>query len=118
MKPCEVFAMRLKEYRKAAKLTQKDVSKKTGISCTSLSHWEGSVSKPSAEQLEVLLALYNDRLSELYPEYVPVTILPPLKTCNADKGEAIRKLKQDLEAFNAHAQSLLQILAVPEKLKC
>ena len=78
MEPCNLLGKRLKEYRKAAGMKQKEVSERTGISRTSLCRWEHGFSKPSAEQLEVLINLYNERLSKLYPGYVPVTLLPPL----------------------------------------
>ena len=40
MEPCDLFGKRLKEYRKAAGMKQKEVSERTGISRTSLCRWE------------------------------------------------------------------------------
>ena len=89
MEPCELFGKRLKEYRKAAGLKQKEVSELTGYSRTSLYRWERGVLKPSAEQLEMLLDLYNEKLGRLYPDYGPVMLLPPLKTDGGYEAEAI-----------------------------
>jgi transcriptional regulator with XRE-family HTH domain len=112
-----VFAQRLVEYRKAARLKQKEVYELTGISTSSLCRWEHGVSKPSAEQLEILLALYNERLGLLYPEYVPVTILPPLKTDGAVNREAIGRFREELEAFNGHARNLMDIISELDNMK-
>lgn len=108
MEPCELFGKRLKEYRKAAGLKQKEVTEQTGISRTSLCRWEHGFSKPSAEQLEILLDLYNERLSMLYPDYVPVVLLPPLKTDGGYEAEAIGKFREELTAFDGHLHDLME----------
>ena len=110
MEPCELFGKRLKEYRKAAGLKQKDVTERKGISRTSLCRWEHGFSKPSAEQLEILLDLYNERLSMLYPDYVPVVLLPPLKTDGGYEAEAIGTLREKLTAFDGHLHELLEAI--------
>ena len=115
MEPCDLFGKRLKEYRKAAGMKQKEVSERTGISRTSLCRWEHGTSKPSAEQLEVLLTLYNERLSKLYPGYVPVTLLPPLKTDGGYDAEAIGQFREELAAFDGHLHELME--AVDRVLK-
>ncbi len=115
MEPCNLLGKRLKEYRKAAGMKQKEVSERTGISRTSLCRWEHGFSKPSAEQLEVLINLYNERLSELYPGYVPVTLLPPLKTDGGYDAEAIGKFREELAAFDGHLHELME--AVDRVLK-
>jgi len=110
MESDDIFAQRLVEYRKAAGLKQKDVSNLTGISCASLSHWECGITKPSTDQFVVLFTLYNDRLSRLYPEYAPVTILPPLQTGEGKNAEEIGLLRKELEALNGHANKFLEIM--------
>lgn len=115
MKQNGQLGRRLKEYRKASQLKQKDVSRVTGITCASLCHWERGVSKPSAEQLEVLVDLYNERLSRLYPHYVPVTLLPPLRIQSTAKAEAIGKFREELESFNGNVRCFLECIAGPDK---
>ena len=107
MEPCKQFGERLKEYRKAAGLTQWEVHAATGISPATLSRWECGGSKPSAEQLEMLLALYNEKLSKLYPDYVPVMLLPPLKTDGGYEAEAIGTFREELIAFDGHLHELM-----------
>lgn len=99
------FGKRLVEYRKAAGLKQKEAAKLAGVSAASLCHWERGISKPSVEDYEKLLAVYNARIGGLYPDYVPVVPLPPLKINNA---EEINKFREKLEAFEEYLHHFIE----------
>lgn len=101
------LARRLVEYRKAAGLIQKEAADLTGVSTTSLCHWERGIFSPSAEDLEKLLAVYNKKISDLHPGYVPVVLLPPLKISNT--GEIV-KFKEELRSFDEHLHNLIEVL--------
>ena len=103
------FAQRLVEYRKAAELKQKEAAELAGISVSSLCHWEHGISKPSTEDLEKLLAVYNEKISLLHPGYVPVVVLPPLTICNAIE---IGKFCEDLKAFDGNLHDFLEYMTV------
>ena len=98
------FAQRLVEYRKAAELKQKEAAELAGISVSSL-----CISKPSTENLEKLLAVYNEKISLLHPGYVPVVVLPPLTICNAIE---IGKFWEDLKAFDGNLHDFLEYMTV------
>lgn len=59
---------KLKERRKALKLTQKDIAEKLGISYQAYSAWERGVKEPSTEkvsQLEKLLTVPKGYFTEI-----------------------------------------------------
>ena len=66
MEKVNQFAQRLVEYRKAAELKQKEAAELAGISVSSLCHWEKGISKPSTDDLEKLLAVYNEKIGRLH----------------------------------------------------
>ena len=112
MDQCSQFARRLVDYRKAAELRQKEAADLAGVSVASLCHWERGISKPSVEDLEKLLVVYNARIGELYPDYVPVVPLPPLKTNNA---EEIGKFREKLETFDEHLHNFIEVMCRLER---
>lgn len=103
------FAQRLVEYRKAAELKQKEAAELAGISASSLCHWENGVSKPSTEDLEKLLAVYNEKISQIYPGYVPVVVLPPLTISSAIE---LSKFRDVVKAFDGDLHNFIECIAV------
>lgn len=55
----ELFCARLKEIRTQRKMTQQDISEKTGIPSTSISHIEAGSRKPSLENFYKLVVVLN-----------------------------------------------------------
>ena len=55
----ELFCKRLKEIRTQRKMTQHDISEKTGIPSTSISHIEAGSRKPSLENFYKLIVVLN-----------------------------------------------------------
>ena len=55
----ELFCKRLKEIRTQRKMTQQDISEKTGIPSTSISHIEAGSRKPSLENFYKLIVVLN-----------------------------------------------------------
>ena len=55
----ELFCKRLKEIRAQRKMTQQDISEKTGIPSTSISHIEAGSRKPSLENFYKLIVVLN-----------------------------------------------------------
>ncbi len=55
----ELFCKRLKEIRTQRKMTQQDISEKTGIPSTSISHIEAGARKPSLENFYKLVVVLN-----------------------------------------------------------
>ena len=55
----ELFCKRLKEIRTQRKMTQLDISEKTGIPSTSISHIEAGSRKPSLENFYKLIVVLN-----------------------------------------------------------
>ncbi|MFW2014804.1 helix-turn-helix domain-containing protein [Acinetobacter bereziniae] len=55
----ELFCKRLKEIRTQRKMTQQDISEKTGIPSTSISHIEAGSRKPSLENFYKLAVVLN-----------------------------------------------------------
>lgn len=55
----ELFCARLKEIRTQRKMTQQDISEKTGIPATSISHIEAGSRKPSLENFYKLIVVLN-----------------------------------------------------------
>ena len=55
----ELFCKRLKEIRTQRKMTQHDISEKTGIPSTSISHIEAGSRKPSLENFYKLVVVLN-----------------------------------------------------------
>lgn len=55
----ELFCVRLKEIRTQRKMTQQDISEKTGIPATSISHIEAGSRKPSLENFYKLVVVLN-----------------------------------------------------------
>ena len=55
----ELFCARLKEIRTQRKMTQQDISDKTGIPATSISHIEAGSRKPSLENFYKLIVVLN-----------------------------------------------------------
>ncbi len=55
----ELFCARLKEIRTQRKMTQQDISDKTGIPSTSISHIEAGSRKPSLENFYKLVVVLN-----------------------------------------------------------
>ena len=53
------FAERLKELRKARKLSQGDVAKVLGVTRPAISQYEAGIREPSYEMLEVLADYFN-----------------------------------------------------------
>ena len=51
----------------------------------------------------------------MYPGYVPVTLLPPLKTDGGYDAEAIGQFREELAAFDGHLHELME--AVDRVLK-
>lgn len=109
MKKDHQFAQRLVEYRKAAGLTQKEAADLAGISASSLCHWEHGTSKPSTEDLGKLLDVYNQKLSRLYPGYVPVVLLPPLTVSSTKE---IGKFREELKHFDENLHNFIEYIGV------
>ena len=57
---------RLRMYRMASKLTQKDVAKILGVNFSTVAMWETGQRVPSALRFEELLELYDVRLTMSY----------------------------------------------------
>ena len=55
----ELFCARLKEIRTQRKMTQQDISDKTGIPSTSISHIEAGSRKPSLENFYKFVVVLN-----------------------------------------------------------
>lgn len=56
----------LKEARKQAGMTQKDVEEATGIKVTTLSNWETGISSPDVEKIKILCNLYDVKPNEIF----------------------------------------------------
>lgn len=54
-----VLGTKIKEARKAAGMTQKALAEKIGVGNTTISNWEKCVSRPDADQIQVLCWALN-----------------------------------------------------------
>ena len=55
----DLFCIRLKEIRKMRKMTQQELSEKSGIPSTSIAHIEAGSRKPSLENFYKLVVVLN-----------------------------------------------------------
>ncbi len=62
------FTERLKQYRKSAQLTQRQVAEKLGISQQAYGDWERGVKMPTHENSKKLAKLFNITLDTLMGE--------------------------------------------------
>lgn len=60
------ISKKLKEARKASKMTQGEAAKKLGITNTTLSNWENDVSKPDVDMIKKICKLYKVNPNDLY----------------------------------------------------
>jgi len=82
----ELFCTRLKEIRTQRKMTQQDISEKTGIPSTSISHIEAGSRKPSLEnfyKLVVVLNVSSDYLLGRTDQYLDLGTDPIAKSIQA-----------------------------------
>ena len=94
-----LLCQRLKEYRLAARISQKEMAEKSGVSLTTISHLEQGVNRNLTLNnfISLLRVLgLEQRLSELLPE-LPV---PPiaLKQMNKYIPKRVRRSNHDTES--------------------
>ncbi|CDN41694.1 helix-turn-helix domain-containing protein [Paenibacillus sp. P22] len=90
-----IHAQRLSEARKNKRLTQVEVSKKTGINNKTLSHYEQGKSKPDLDILKKLCDLY-----EVTTDWVLGNTNNPSVELNADQRSVSQAVQLgDLESF-------------------
>ena len=94
-----ILCQRLKEYRLAARISQKEMAEKSGVSLTTISHLEQGVNRNLTLNnfISLLRVLgLEQRLSELLPE-LPV---PPiaLKQMNKYIPKRVRRNSDDKES--------------------
>ena len=79
-----LLAQRVKEYRLAARMSQKELAEQSGVSQTTISHFEQGVSRnlTLANFISLLRALgQEERLAEILPE-LP---MPPMELREIEK---------------------------------
>lgn len=59
------FGERIKAYRKAMKLSQKELGEKIGALNTSISNWENNLNMPNADQIMALCEVFGISPREL-----------------------------------------------------
>ena len=64
--------LRIKELRKQKKLSQKDLSEKSGISERMLSDYENGIADISLNKLQNIASILNCAVSELIGEEIPI----------------------------------------------
>lgn len=72
----ETIGQRIKSFRKALRLTQKQVAEKLGISTAAVTQWETDITKPSGENLLALARTLNE---------APESILKSFGIANQDE---------------------------------
>ncbi len=92
----QLLAQRIKEYRLAARLSQKEVSEKSGVGLATISHFEqGVMQNMTLNNFISLMRVVGmeNRIMELLPE-LP---MPPiaLKTINKYIPKRVRRNKND-----------------------
>lgn len=60
------FGEKIRNARKSAGLTQKELARQLGVSNTSISNWEKDLSRPSAELIQKLCVLLHLQPNDFY----------------------------------------------------
>ena len=71
------FGEKIKAARKAAKMTQKQLAKQIGVANTTVSNWEQDVSRPDADQIELLCGILKVSPSALWGIENTEPAIPP-----------------------------------------
>ena len=88
------FKIRLKEVRKIRKLTQQELSEKTGIPVTSIAHFEAGSRKPSLENFYKLIVVLNVSSDYIFGrrEKMSTSGIDPITNALQDLPELERKM--------------------------
>lgn len=58
----------IRRYRLQLTLTQREVSRQLGVRVSTLSHWEGGLTRPTLERAAKLARILQTSVQALYPE--------------------------------------------------
>ncbi|MBQ8459048.1 helix-turn-helix transcriptional regulator [bacterium] len=86
----ELLGKRIRELRKARKLTQEELAEKIGIGTPNISYFETGKFSPAIETLQKIAQALNVEIYELY-------MFQPLKSTQEIKQELINKMNTDEE---------------------
>lgn len=87
------WGKRIKQIRKAAKLTQESLAEKTGLSVEYISRLERGVSQPSFKTLELLVKSLNVNAKDFFDFKGPVVF--------RDKKQEARQKKKYIDAISS-----------------
>lgn len=89
---------RIKQIRKAAKLTQARLAEKTRLSVEYISRLERGISQPSFKTLEALSKSLNVNVKDFFDFKVPVSF--------RDKNQEARQKKEYIDAISSELQEM------------
>lgn len=89
------LAQKIKDLRKAKKLTQKDLAVLLDVAPTAVSAWELGRNKPLMDKIEQLANIFEIRKSELLGEYTPSEPQSELITAINDKVVQLTTPRQE-----------------------
>ena len=104
--PLATFADMLVYFRKQARLSQKELSEKTGLSRSAIGMYESGRREPDFETLETIADFFNINMDTLLgraPSPVPPSITPP----TPPPSLPLQRLTQAMDQLNNEGQTKL-----------
>ena len=69
--------MRIRELRRAAKMTQGDLGASMGVTCSCVNNWEQEIALPKTRQLPLLAAVLDCSIDELFTDEARSNLIIP-----------------------------------------
>lgn len=86
---------KIKEFRRAHKLTQRELAEKLGIDNSTVSKWEADIYEPDATTLDKLAAIFEVQVDDLLDRHPIVSIHESIKKRVSDRNEDYKEEQDD-----------------------
>lgn len=60
--------MLIKEYREAARLSQKEAAERIGVTSAAICNWEKGIRSPRTQLLPIIASVFGCKISDLFEE--------------------------------------------------